>query len=283
MELTNLENMQQFATFGATMMRGQDDLLIVRFYKRPVLNPRKSKEAGRQMYDAVDYVYIQQPGERDTTDRPIHDGDKMRFPRQWMQYQQNTEQVPEGTPLSVLFVEPNEVAIPPYLNGLGIHTVEQLECLSANAISNVGLGGQDWVNKAKQFIDYARKGKGFHHLDRDNKRLNNELQVAQQQIAAMKAQLDQLMAERYNQTGMPNRRPQAHASIAQRQFMVPEGPPLQPSQSEDQYPDPGTPMPDIVLSDDGVRPDQSIPVFRDPGAARRGRPPGSKNRPSTED
>lgn len=225
MDFPHIANMQEIHTAGAAMVRQSDDILIVRFYKKPVHNPRKSKEAGRHMYDPVDYVYIQQPGERDNTDRPVHDGDKYRFPRQWAQYQKNVDQHPEGTPLNVLFVEPNEVAIPPYLNGMGIYTVEQLESLSANAIGNVGLGGQDWVNKAKGFLEYASKGRGFHKLEMRAREAEGKVQVMEQQVAAMKAQLDQLMAERYSQTNFPTPRRHSEASINQRQFMVPDVPP----------------------------------------------------------
>lgn len=267
---------------GGMVTMGSDDLLIVRFYKKPIPNALKSKQAGHPVYDAVDYVYIQQPGERDTTDRPVHDGDKMRFARQWAQYERNAEQVPEGTPLSVLFVEPNECNIPPYLNGLGIYTVEQLNGLSATGIQNIGLGGQEWVNKAKKYLDYASKGKGYHHLDKKLTEQANTIDVQAQQIEALKKQVDQLLSERYGTTGHPNQRPQAHGSIADRRYQVPQVRP-----AEIPIPRPEPMEPDQELADVGLNPDtQPIPVFRDtgePNPKRRGRPPGSKNKPRTQE
>lgn len=243
---------QEIGPQGMMVPMGSDDLLVVRFYKRPVHNPIKSKEAGSPVYDAKDYVFIQQPGERDNTDRPAHDGDKARFWRQWQQYQNNIAQVPEGTPLSVLFVDPNEINIPPFLNGLGIYTVEQLENITEVAVQNIGLGGRDWVNKAKKYREYANKGQNYHKLDRDLSTAHNKLQVQEQQIEALKRQVDQLLAERYGQSGHPNPRRPALGSLNQQQFEQPE------------------PQGEPVEPDLGLNPDtEPVKVFADPG--RKGR------------
>ena len=274
MDISNLSLPNEIHSTGFGMLRGNDDLLIVKFYKNSVYNPRKSKEAGHIIHDAVDYVLIQHPGERDNTNRPVKVGeDDLRFPRQWMQFQKSLEQVPEGTPLSALFVDPNLVNVPPYLNGIGIYTVEQLADLSATAIQNIGLGGQEWNNLARKYLDVSNKGREFHRLDRENKDLKNSQQVQQQQIEALKAQVNQLISERYGQTGMPNHRPQSHQSISNQMHQVRQAPPLVPSD------DPDT----IVEEFSGLNAGESIPVFTDPEPRRRGRPPGSKNNPAASD
>jgi len=74
------------------------------FYMNKSHNPAKSQEQGHPIYDNVVYVRIGNPGERlNVVDRPATQGDQRRFPVQWAQFQQNMEQRPSGTPVSILF------------------------------------------------------------------------------------------------------------------------------------------------------------------------------------
>lgn len=172
---------------------GSDDKLIVTFYTRPVENTAKSIQAGRKICENVDYVMIYHPGEGNTNkiDRPANGEDKRRFPRQWDMYIHNRTQVPEGTPIDLLY--PNNPAQAENLKAMGVFTIEQAVNLSAHAQDRVGMGAMDIVNKAKNYLENAAKGVNFHKHDAEIKRLNQELKIRDEAIAKLRAQMDQLM------------------------------------------------------------------------------------------
>jgi hypothetical protein len=193
-ELANLAgptriNMQ--GQFGIAQY-GSDDQLLVMFYNRPVENPALSLEHGRPYYEDKIYIIIQTPGEGlNKIDRPVADADKHRFANKWAAFVQNRTQVPEGTPIDLLF--PNYPAVAENLRGYGIYTIEQCSKLSASAIDNIGRGGQEYVNRANQYLENAKSGKAFLQLRQENDNLRNEVEVQKHQIGQLKSQLDHIM------------------------------------------------------------------------------------------
>lgn len=165
---------------------GSDAQLVVMFYKRPVPNEARSKEAGTPIYDPHDYVKIYQPGERDVVDRPVNELDKRRFAQRWAEYQQGKEQAPEGTPLEHLF--PGNPEIVATLRAMRVQTVQQLAKISDTATGNLQFGG-DLRQKAQRFLEGAEKGKGFHALEKQVA----DLVAANKQLAE---QVQSLMAAR---------------------------------------------------------------------------------------
>ena len=172
---------------------GTDGQLIVMFYNRPVENAAKSLDAGRKICEDKDYVKIYHPGEGSTNmiDRPVNETDKRRFPRQWDMYIHNRTQMPEGTPVDLLF--PNSPSQAENLKGMGVFTVEQAAGLSAHAQDRVGMGAQDIVNKAKMFIENANKGVSFHKQDNEIKKLRQDNKILQDQIVRLRTQVDSLI------------------------------------------------------------------------------------------
>lgn len=170
---------------------GNDDLTMAIFYTRPVLNPAKSQEANTQIFDNVAYVRIQPPGERlNIVERPVNDNDKRRWPKQWNDYINNRLQVPEGTPVEQLFV--NHPAIAETLKGANVFTIQQLASLSGNALDSIGMGAQEWVNKAKAYLDSATKGKDFIKMSKDLEDAQAQLRVLTQKFQLALAQIKAL-------------------------------------------------------------------------------------------
>jgi hypothetical protein len=127
------------------------------FYLDKRHNPAKSQEEGHPVYDNIPFVRIGSPGERlNVVIRPATQVDARRFAMQWAQFQQNMEQRPSGTPVSILFA--NNPAVVGMLEGCNVFTVEQLADLSANAIENIGMGCQSYVNQAQSYLKMAEKG-----------------------------------------------------------------------------------------------------------------------------
>lgn len=134
-----------------------DKHTVVFFYNRPVHNPAKSKAAGRQIFEDHVFVKMHPPGERlSIIDRPVKDEDKMRFPVQWMQFTKRQEQIPEGTPIEQLY--PEQPSIPMMLRAHNVFTIEQCAELSGNAIQNIGMGAQSYVNSAQDYVQKSKAG-----------------------------------------------------------------------------------------------------------------------------
>src|SRR4051812_43683598 len=79
--------------YGMVQYGPTDDKLIVGFYKKSVLNQARSRNEGKPVYEGVDFVKIEHPGENlNKVDRPVRDDDKRRWPQRWAQYEQGITQ-----------------------------------------------------------------------------------------------------------------------------------------------------------------------------------------------
>lgn len=174
------------AGFGMASFGG-DDKLIKWFFDKPMLDGVQSKELNRPVFRNVPHVHIQQPGERDFIEQPATDEHVGRFPKQWEAYKQKREAKIEGTPLSILF--PTNAAIVENLKHVSIHTVEQLAGLNDTAIQNIGLGGREFVTRAKAFLEAADKGKGFNELSARIDAMALDVKAKDDRIAALEAAL----------------------------------------------------------------------------------------------
>jgi hypothetical protein len=149
---------------GGRVQFGADDRLWVKFVRKSVRNPGKSDREGRPIYEPVDFVQIQQPGERDMLMRPVREEDKYRWPRLWEAYQAHTEQTPEGSPVQLLF--PNEPHIADMMKDLRVLTIEQLAQLSEHGITRLGMDGRRYVAKAQAALDQTAAAREVGRLTR---------------------------------------------------------------------------------------------------------------------
>lgn len=198
---------------------GNDDLVVL-FYYRPTHNPAKSKEAGRPIYDDVVYVRYHQPTERlNINDRPATEEHKRRWPLQWHQFSQNKSQVPEGTPVDVLY--PEHPSIPATLRASGVHTVEQLAALEGTQVDNVGMGGQRWVNDARKFMEAANKGVKASQMRQELETRDGEIRVLKQQVDQLKEEVVRL---RSNSGGLTEEQVRQIVAGAQMRPIIPANP-----------------------------------------------------------
>lgn len=168
--------------YGMVQYGPTDDKLIVGFYKKSVSNKFKSREMGKPVYEAQDFIKIQHPGETlNIVDRPVRDDDKMRWPQRWQQYQAGVSQIPDGVPLSLLF--PDKPQIADMMRGYNIHTVEQLANLSAQGQSTVGMGATEWVTAAQKYMERVSKGVNHHQFEAAMSAKDAEIATLKRQIA----------------------------------------------------------------------------------------------------
>jgi hypothetical protein len=194
--MNDFGNMEQRfdARNGGIVEFGSDARLFVEFYSRSVLDEKASKDAGRPVHAQMDYVRIRQPGERDEINRPAHNGDRQRFTRHWQAYQEGREATPAGTPLAILF--PNNPEVVENLKYDKIFVVEQLAALNDTQIGNIGLGGRQFVDKAKAFLDAASNGKGLQDLFAEVDQLSASMKAKDKRIEALEAALEKANKKR---------------------------------------------------------------------------------------
>lgn len=243
-----------------------DDGKIVGFKYQAVINRAKSAGQAVPIHDNLVFVRIQNPGERDYIEREAREEDKQRWPRQWHAFTQGRKYVAEGTPLELLFPDqPNIVAT---MNAVNIHTVQQLANLSGDAISRGGIGFQDWATKAKKYLESAEKGVNFQKFEAEKRKWEEREAALQKQINDLANQVQQLVQK---QTGM---------GMPQQQY-VPQ-PPMPPQNFDHQSAMIANTMAEDFSGEVLAAADFSADVQPNPATKRRGRPPGSKNKPKGE-
>lgn len=185
---------------------GDDAKLRVYFHSKPMPDILASKEAGRPIFRNVDFVCIQQPAERDIYDQPATMEDKRRFASKWAAYKEGRDQAPQGTPVALLFAD--NMAIVENLKYFKISTVEQLANLTDTQIQNMGLGGREFMNKAKSYLEKSEKGKGFHELQDQIKNLslkNEELLARLDAMAQRFTAAGEVIPEPKKKAGRPKK------------------------------------------------------------------------------
>jgi hypothetical protein len=169
------------ATLTAMAMgQNPQDRTFAQFYTRSVQDAKASLEAGRPIFSDKAYVKIMVPGDKDNiVDRPVRDGDKLRWPRQWAAYEAKSEQPVEGTPLvewpGLTRSQVEELAF------FGIKTVEDLAAVSDSQAQKF-MGIQKLKARAKAYLAEADKQAPFEMMREENELLKNR-------IAALEAQL----------------------------------------------------------------------------------------------
>lgn len=173
---------------GTVEYGGGTKNMVAMFYTRPVHNPQKSTEAGRQIFEDQIYVRIHPPGERlNIIDRPANDSDRKNWPLFWAQYKENKQQTPDGTPIDLLY--PDHPSIGAMLRANGVYTVDQCANLSGPAIDNIGMGAQRYVNDAKKYVEVANKGVKASQLRHDLEERDNKIRTLESQINMMQEQM----------------------------------------------------------------------------------------------
>jgi len=164
--------------------------LILRFFKQAVPNGLKSREAGRPIFDQVDFVSIIVPGSRDERIRKVDAEIRQRFGPQYEHWRQTQEQPIDGTPLDqVPWLNVAQVA---EMLALNIRTLEQLAGLSDTAVQHMRMGGMDlrkkaiaYIETAKGSADLTRYVSRISELERENARLQDTVTAVNARYEAL--------------------------------------------------------------------------------------------------
>ena len=164
---------------------------IVKFYKKPAAKPG-SDETGETEYYMREHIEIVIPGDKTTLiRRGVKEQDKVTYAKQYEAFKKGEEQNPDGYPLTLwpICTEAEQMV----LKAHGIQTVEQLAQVPPDMLPK-GPEILKLHGKAQEFMDVRESSIEINKLQHKNKELEDQMSNQESTIAALKSQLDQLMA-----------------------------------------------------------------------------------------
>jgi hypothetical protein len=155
----------------------------VEFYRKPILQPGKSREAGRAVYEEVDYIRIHVPGDKScVVERPISQQDVFRFQERYNKWKAGQEEAVTGTPLSALpGMNPSKVEEYKFFK---LVTVEQL----AEANDNLGakfMSFQQDKQRAKAFMEVAKNNAPIEKMNEELQKRDAEIENLRTMVEAL--------------------------------------------------------------------------------------------------
>lgn len=182
------------------MADNQKAALVATFKVHSILNEKKSKEAGRPIYDDMEICEIRTAGDRNSVKVfPAHEvshreeledggyGDEvtyaMRFADQYRRFKDGHTQSQTGTPLEECpFITQAKRF---ELKALNVHTAEALASLDGTPLKQLGIGGRELKNQAQAYLDNAKGSADVTRLAQENEALKRR--IADMQRDAVKA------------------------------------------------------------------------------------------------
>ena len=160
----------------------KDNKLLVQFHTKAILNPVKSTEAKRPIYDQKDYIKIYTPGSQlSVIDAPVTDGNYMqRFGKRYEEWKKSRENLQSGTPLEMFPQMLGNVALVAELRSMHIHTVEQLADLPDSAVQKI-MGGIELRRRAGEYLATSKAGAA----DAEKEQMKADLEALKAQLAAL--------------------------------------------------------------------------------------------------
>lgn len=239
--------MQAARIMGPQTMNPQDTQgLIIEFYIEPIENEEKTKKAGRLICDDVEYVSIRIPGDIDVQRHPATQEDRERFPVHYEAWKKRQPQeTVSGTPLTKWPGSPSLSRVKEAA-ALGIHTVEQLSAVTDSNISRLGSGWLAIRQKARDYLAAAKDSALLFQLRSENEALATRLKALEESFNRQSAELDKARANGGTLPAQTNELDALKAMVANLATQLQKPPDAN-----------GAPK-------------------------RRGRPPGSKNKPKPE-
>lgn len=163
-------------------------MVAVAFGLHPVIDSKRSKESGRDVYKDVEFVKIAVPGDRNSlVFQPSDDVYRRRFPRAYDSFKQREHNPLIGTPVE--HWPPISRAVALNLKVLHIYTVEALAEVHEGHIDRVGSNGRELRTRAQAWLKDAKDGAASQELAAKNKALEDQLASLQAQINALQQPL----------------------------------------------------------------------------------------------
>jgi hypothetical protein len=167
--------------------------VYAKFYYRPEQNESKTMEAGRPIFDDVEYIEIMTPGDaKDIRRRPVRDADKMRFRDAYRKFREGDIEQMSGTPLTeITWIN---ASMREELHYLKCRTVEQLAELNDQACGRTP-GLYDLKRKAGEWLKKSNDSAPFLALNKKNEELQAESVALKERLDQMERQMNEKAAK----------------------------------------------------------------------------------------
>ena len=157
------------------------------FFLEPIVNPKKTAEAGRPICDDMERVRLFVAG--DPYNQVVHPVDhamRERFPEAYRAFKEKREMHIEGTPIRQwALCTPANIA---EFEAIKIFSVEGLAQIPDSTLQRV-MGLREWREKAKAWLATAKDGAAAVKYAEENVRLNDEIGELKRQLAELGAQV----------------------------------------------------------------------------------------------
>jgi hypothetical protein len=169
--------------------KNQDDTAFPRFYMRPILDPKATEEAGGiEKYREVPFVEILIPGiNLERPDTKVTMEHKLRWPEQWVSFENKETIAQDGTPVEACAVIP--VSWRPRLKAKNINTVEAFLSLPDTALHQLGPDSTELQHNVLKWSNTAERADTFEER---TKTLEEELAVLKQDTESLTGERDRL-------------------------------------------------------------------------------------------
>lgn len=172
----------------ADVNKPKTNTIIFRMHEE--LNPGKSADKGRPIFDDIEVCEIHFPGDlKCWAAFPAHEAEPNAtreaghirtyaevYNDQYLKFKAGEQQTVSGTPLSEApFLTEGKRR---ELRALNIHTVEQLAGLDGAHLKTLGMGGREWKNQAQAFLDAAAGTADFTGMASKIAQLEESLRIA---------------------------------------------------------------------------------------------------------
>jgi hypothetical protein len=179
------------AVFGQPVSGAQEAAMnqgvTAAFFIEPVINPKKSAEAGRPIADNEERVRLFLAGDQYT--QPVHPVDQAirdRFPEAYRVFKEKGEMHIEGTPIRQwAALTPANIA---EFEAIKIFSVEGLAQIPDSSLQRV-MGLREWREKARAYLAVSKDSAAAVKYAEENVRLNDEIGELKRQMAELGAQV----------------------------------------------------------------------------------------------
>ena len=189
---------------------GNTILPAVRFYQKEVLHEFNTQKEGRPIYFMADFIRIEIPGNQySIIDTFAGENHKKLYPIQWARYLNEKKELGDDDQISGTILRDWSLltaAQAKELKHYHFYTVEQVANASdaqlAPIVMVVGMGAHAFKEKAQ---NYLKRAKDSAIVDAQAE----ELRKRDQEIEALKQQMNELMAQSAVEKKKPGRKPKA--------------------------------------------------------------------------
>lgn len=160
-----------------------DERLYIEFFREPMMNPGKSRESGRAVYEERDFVRIHVPGDKTSVVvKPMNEFYAQRFRTRYEKWKAGKDEAIVGTPLTALpGMTPAKVEEYKYFK---VVTIEQL----AEAPDGLGQKFMSFhadKQRAKSFLEVAKGNAPIEKMNAELAKRDEEIEMLKTQVNAL--------------------------------------------------------------------------------------------------